>query len=362
MDPAFWRQKRVLVTGHTGFKGAWLALWLEHLGAEVTGLALAPTTEPNLYEIADLTGSMTSILGDIRDRGTVAEAIDRSKAEIVLHLAAQSLVRYSYREPLETFSTNVMGTAKVLDAARASSSVRSLVAVTTDKCYENLESDRGYREEDRLGGYDPYAASKACAELVISSYRRSYFESGERRIALASARAGNVIGGGDWAEDRLLPDLLRGIAQGQSVAIRSPVAVRPWQHVLEPLDGYLTLAEALHRDGDSAAEAWNFGPGEDDLLTVAEVAGYLAESWGDGASWHVDGGEHPHETRFLRLDSRKARQRLAWSPRLTTRQALDWTVEWHRTHLAGGNMRQTTLQQIAEYESLLSSTAEARGN
>lgn len=352
MDPAFWNHKKVLVTGHTGFKGSWLSLWLQSLGAEVVGLALEPPSQPNLFEIGAVGAGMDSVIGDIRDRDTVAALMQRSGTEIVFHLAAQSLVRYSYSEPLETFSTNVMGTAKVLDAARHTESVRTVVAVTTDKCYENLESEVGYREEDRLGGHDPYAASKACAELVIAAYRRSYFTAEDRRVALASARAGNVIGGGDWAADRLIPDVLRGIVAGEPVLIRSPDAVRPWQHVVEPLAGYLRLAEALSEDGSSYSEAWNFGPGEGDLMTVGEVTKYLTRAWGPAARWTLDATQQPHETRFLRLDSGKARERLGWTARLSTRQALDWVVDWHRAHQDGADMKALTLRQIGDYLAL----------
>ena len=350
MQPSVWRHKRVLVTGHTGFKGAWLSLWLQDLGAEVVGLALDPPSDPNLFEVAGVAAGMTSLHGDIRERDVVARALREHDVEVVFHLAAQSLVRYSYREPLETFSTNVMGTAKVLEAARATDSVRAVVAVTTDKCYENLESEVGYR-----GGHYPYPASKSSAELVIAAYRRSYFAVGRaeaRRLALASARAGNVIGGGDWAEDRLVPDIVRNCAAGRPVPIRSPGAVRPWQHVVEPLAGYLDLAEALLEDGPAYAEAWNFGPGEDDLMTVGEVTEYLVDAWGPPASWQLDEGAHPHETRFLRLDSTKAAERLGWRGRLTTRQALDQVVDWHRAHLEGADMRSFTLRQIAAYSAL----------
>ena len=353
MDPAFWRHKRVLITGHTGFKGSWLALWLEQLGADVAGVALEPPSSPSLFEVAAVGGGrLESVIADIRGRNTVAELLGRHRSEIVFHLAAQSLVRHSYRQPLETFSTNVMGTAKVLDAVRHSETVRAVVVVTTDKCYENLENEVGYTEDDRLGGHDPYAASKACAELVVSAYRRSYFEApSEQPVAVASARAGNVIGGGDWAEDRLIPDIMRGIVDAAPVLIRNPDAVRPWQHVLEPLDGYLTLAQALAEHGPAYAEAWNFGPGEGDLMTVAEITAYLASRWGPQASWQVDQGTHPHETRFLRLNSSKAAARLRFRPRLPLRTALDWIVSWHRAHQAADvDMREVTLGQIADYE------------
>jgi CDP-glucose 4,6-dehydratase len=349
MNSAFWSDKRVLLTGHTGFKGAWLALWLQSLGAEVTGIALEPQTEPNLFDLAAVGEGMHSVIADIRDRDVVSRVMQERRPEIVLHLAAQALVRTSYREPLETFSTNVMGTAKVLDAMRDIDTVRAAVIVTTDKCYENLESEVGYREEDRLGGHDPYAASKACAELVVTAYRRSYFSTGSAP-AVASARAGNVIGGGDWAEDRLLTDIMQGIASGEPILIRNPFAVRPWQHVLDPLNGYLTLAEALYEKGAEVAEAWNFGPGEDDLMTVGQIADHLTATWGEGASWTVDDGEHPHETHLLRLDSGKATARLGWTPALPLSEALEWIVSWHRAHQRSENMRERTMEQIADFE------------
>lgn len=353
MDPAFWSDKRVLLTGHTGFKGSWLALWLQSLGAEVTGIALDPQTEPNLFDLAEVGAGMHSVIADIRDRDAVSRVMQERRPEIVLHLAAQALVRTSYREPLETFSTNVMGTAKVLDSLRDVDSVRAAVIVTTDKCYENLESEVGYREEDRLGGHDPYAASKACAELVVTAYRRSFF-SAEGAPAVASARAGNVIGGGDWADDRLLTDIMRGIASGEPILIRNPFAVRPWQHVLDPLNGYLTLSEALYEDGSAVAEAWNFGPGEEDLMTVGQIADHLTTAWGDGAAWTIDEDEHPHETHLLRLDSSKAAARLGWAPHLPLSQALDWIVSWYRAHQGGENVRERTLEQISEFQRAMS--------
>ncbi|MDX1645378.1 MAG: CDP-glucose 4,6-dehydratase [Thermoanaerobaculia bacterium] len=350
MQPAFWQGKKVLLTGHTGFKGSWLALWLERLGAEVTGVALAPPTQPSLFEQARVAEGMVSLEADIRERDAVRDPLERCGGEVVFHLAAQSLVRRSYREPLETFSTNVMGTAKVLEAARRVPSVRAVVVVTSDKCYENLESRDGYREEDRLGGHDPYAASKACAELVTAAYRRSYFSADDATIAVATGRAGNVIGGGDWAEDRLVPDLIRGLAAGRPVSIRHPDAVRPWQHVLEPLAGYLTLAEALWQRGAEVAEAWNFGPETDELLTVGEIAEMLCQRWSPPGEWIHDAADHPPETGLLHVDSSKARRRLGWRPRWSVRRSLDSILEWHRAAAEGGDPRQVTLRQIADYE------------
>ncbi len=284
------------------------------------------------------------------------DPLERCGGEVVFHLAAQSLVRRSYREPLETFSTNVMGTAKVLEAARQVPSVRAVVVVTSDKCYENLESRDGYREEDRLGGHDPYAASKACAELVTAAYRRSYFSTDAASVAVATGRAGNVIGGGDWAEDRLIPDLIRGLSARRPVAIRNPSAVRPWQHVLEPLAGYLTLAEALWERGAEVAEAWNFGPATDDLLTVGEIADTLCRRWTPPGEWTHDAADHPPETGLLHVDSSKARRGLGWRPRWNIRQSLDSILEWHRAAAEGADLRQVTLRQIAAYESRIEAT------
>lgn len=350
MHPEFWHGKKVLLTGHTGFKGSWLALWLERLGADVVGVALEPPTEPSLYEQARVGQGVTSIEADIRDRGAVEEPLASHGSQILFHLAAQSLVRRSYREPLETFSTNVMGTAKVLEAARRVPSVRAVVVVTSDKCYENLESRDGYREDDRLGGHDPYAASKACAELVSAAYRRSYFSAADAARAVATARAGNVVGGGDWAEDRLVPDLVRGLAAGQPVAIRNPDAMRPWQHVLEPLAGYLTLAEALWQRGREAAGAWNFGPGTEDLLTVGEIADTLCRRWSPPGTWTHDAAKHPPETRLLHVDSEKSRRELGWRPLWSIHRTLESILEWHRAEAEGSDPRRLSLEQIAAYE------------
>lgn len=351
MHPEFWRNRKVLLTGHTGFKGAWLALWLERLGAEVVGLALAPPTEPSLFELARVGEGISSLEADIRDRDAVRDALERQGTEVLLHLAAQSLVRRGYREPLETFSTNVMGTAKVLEAARRVGSVRAVVVVTSDKCYENRESDHGYREEERLGGHDPYSASKACAELVAAAYRDAYFSAPESAVSVATARAGNVVGGGDWAEDRLIPDLLRGLESGKPIPIRNPGAVRPWQHVLEPLAGYLALAEALWSAGEEHAGAWNFGPEARDLKTVGEIADHLCRQWTPPGEWIHDDGDHPRETGLLHVDSGKARRQLGWRPRWNIDRTLDSILEWHRARAAGDDMRQVTLRQIGAYES-----------
>ncbi len=357
MNREFWHGKRVFLTGHTGFKGSWLTVWLRSMGAEVTGYSLAPPTDPSLFVEARVEDGIRSIEGDVRDAAQLAGTMAESGAEIVLHLAAQSLVRRGYAEPLETYTTNVAGTASVLDAVRSSDQVRVVVSCTSDKCYENREWDRGYREDDRLGGKDPYSNSKACAELVTDAFRRSYFASGE--VAVASVRSGNVIGGGDWATDRLLPDLIGGLLRGEPVAIRSPEAVRPWQHVLDPLHGYLTLAERLWDDGAVFAEAWNFGPEESDARPVRWIADRIVEMWGGDAAWRLDDEVHPPEATYLRLDCGKAKERLGWRPLVTLDGALAWLVAWYREQHAGADARRLTESRIAEYETLASRPAPA---
>jgi CDP-glucose 4,6-dehydratase len=344
---AFWTGKRVLVTGHTGFKGGWLTLWLARLGAEVSGIALAPKRQPNLFEAAGIERHCHHAVVDILDRQALWDSVREARPEIVFHLAAQPLVRESYQHPVETYATNVMGTVHLLEAARQVGTVNAIVNVTTDKCYENREWVWGYREDEPMGGYDPYSSSKGCSELVTSAYRRSFMR--EAGIGLASARAGNVIGGGDWATDRLIPDILRAIAEGRPALIRFPSAIRPWQHVLEPLSGYLTLARRLYEDGQNFAEAWNFSPVEEDARPVRWVAEYLTKAWGDGASWVQDGREHPHEATFLKLDSSKARTRLRWRPRWSLPVALDRIVSWHRACLDGADLAAVCLAQIEEY-------------
>ena len=344
----FWRGRSVLVTGHTGFKGSWLCLWLQHMGAHVTGFALAPPKSPNLFEIANVAEQMKSVIGDIREPRAITAAMQAATPEIVVHLAAQSLVRYSYQHPLETFSTNVMGTAHVLEAVRTIDSVKSVVVVTSDKCYDNKEWEWGYRENEAMGGHDPYSSSKGCTELVAASYRSSYFSSaaGARPVALATARAGNVIGGGDWAEDRLVPDMVRAFRQEIPAVIRNPQAIRPWQHVLEPISGYLKLAEALYTHGEAFAEGWNFGPADSDLKPVAWIVEALASKWGDKARWQIDAGRHPHEARFLKLDSSKARARLSWRPKWDLDRALEEIAAWHLAERTNKSMRGVTLDQI----------------
>ncbi len=349
-----WQGKRVLITGHTGFKGAWLALWLQKLGAEMTGLALEPHTDPSLYVEANIGKGMRSILGDIRDPLVVRRAIHEAQPELVLHMAAQSLVRPSYADPIGTYATNVMGTAHVLDAIRNCPSVRAVVIVTSDKCYENREWPWPYRETDTLGGYDPYSNSKACAELVTASFRSAFFHPErfhQHGVAIASARAGNVIGGGDWALDRLLPDAVRAFSASAELQIRNPSAIRPWQHVLEPLRGYLALAEALLTHGTRFGGAWNFGPLADAVQPVTAVVSSLAQRW-PGARWTVTPGPHPHEANTLTLDCAKARAELNWLAALRFEESIDLAVDWYARFYAGTNPRDLTLEQIARYEAI----------
>ncbi|TDU28342.1 CDP-glucose 4,6-dehydratase [Panacagrimonas perspica] len=351
-DP-FWSGKRVLVTGHTGFKGGWLSLWLQELGSRVTGFSLpAPPTEPNLFTVANVGASMHSIPGDIRDAAALRDAVAQARPEIVFHLAAQPLVRRSYAEPVETYSTNVLGTVQVLDALRAAPGLRAIVVVTTDKCYENNDRPQAFREDDRLGGHDPYSSSKACAELVAQSFRDSYFpvsRHAEHGVGLATARAGNVIGGGDWADDRLIPDALRAVDRGVTLSLRNPRATRPWQHVLEPVCGYLTLAKALWEHGPSKAQAWNFGPFAEDARDVGWIVREFQTQSGLPLSWNVAEGPHPHEAQWLELDWSKAERELGWRPRWRVHHALHQTATWHQAHAAGQQMRAFTVAQIREY-------------
>ena len=348
-----WRGKRVLVTGHTGFKGSWLALWLHQLGAEITGLALPPETEPNVFEAARIDALVDHHVADIRDAAAVERVMAAVRPEVIFHLAAQPLVRLSYDRPVETFATNVMGTVHVMEAARRTGGVDALVCITTDKCYENREWIWPYRESDPVGGHDPYSASKGCAELAIASYRRSYRLTGAPdadQLALASVRAGNVIGGGDWSRDRLIPDLVRAFEQGQPPQIRAPDSVRPWQHVLEALGGYLMLAERLLAREAEFAEAWNFGPADDDARPVRWIVERMRAAWGDDAAASVPfSGQVPHEAGLLKLDTSKARAMLGWRPALRLDEALGWIVDWHKAVGAGDDARRITLDQIADY-------------
>lgn len=350
MNAEFWHGKRVLLTGHTGFKGAWLTLWLRSLGARVTGFSLAPEGKPNLYEAANAGLGIDSIIGDLRDPTAVDAAVSRADPDILLHLAAQALVRRSYADPIGTYATNVMGTVHLLDAVRRRSKARAVVVVTTDKCYENREWVWAYREDESMGGHDPYSSSKGCAELVTAAFRRSYFAASTTGIA--SARAGNVIGGGDWSQDRLIADLIRGFSDGRAVLIRNPESVRPWQHVLDALSGYLLLAEKLHDDPRAFADAFNFGPSTDETVTVRYIADRLVARWGSGACWTQDTVSGPHEAHHLKLDSSKARHALSWRPRLPLDQALDWIVDWHCAHAAGHDMATFTRRQLGDYLAL----------
>lgn len=349
----FWQGKRVFLTGHTGFKGSWLSLWLQSLGAQVSGFALAPPSTPSLFQVAGVADGMQSTLGDIRDAAALRAALQAARPDIVIHMAAQALVRYSYAHPVETYATNVMGLVNLFEAVRATPGIRAVLNVTSDKCYDNQEWPWGYRENEPLGGYDPYSNSKACAELVTSAYRNSYFnpdQYAQHGVALGSGRAGNVIGGGDWAEDRLVPDMMRAIGAGQPVRIRSPHAIRPWQHVLEPLSGYLALAERLYTDGPACAEAFNFGPHDTDARPVQWIVERLCAQWGAGAAWELDPAPQPHEATYLKLDCSKARARLGWQPRWTLARTLDEIVAWHQAHTRGADMRALTLAQIAAYQ------------
>lgn len=350
----FWSGRKVFLTGHTGFKGCWLSLWLQSMGANVTGYSLSPEADLNLFEVAKIATGMESYFADIRDLAALRSAINAVRPEIIIHMAAQPLVRHSYVAPVETYTTNVIGTVHVLECARHCSSVRAVINVTTDKCYENKEWVWGYRENEPMGGYDPYSNSKACAELVTSAYRNSFFNSAnyaEHHTAIASARAGNVIGGGDWAADRLIPDFIRAIAAGDRVKIRNPGAIRPWQHVLEPLSGYLLLAERLVTHGPEFAEAWNFGPNESDARTVEWIVQSLVEGWGDGAGWEKNDSPQPHEATYLKLDCSKAHARLDWQPRWTLETALSRIIDWHKAQLAGQDMHELCIRQIEEYTS-----------
>ncbi len=348
---AFWNAKRVLVTGHTGFKGAWTSLWLASMGARVTGFALPPDTSPNLFDVACASDGIRSILGDVRDLAAVEAAVDAAEPDIVLHMAAQALVRRGYRDPVGTYATNVQGTVHLLDALRRRSNARAVLVVTSDKCYRNREEAEPFREDAPMGGDDPYSSSKGCAELVVAAYRRAYFAPAGH--GLASARAGNVIGGGDWAEDRLISDVVRHFAAGAPVAIRNPHAVRPWQHVLDALAGYFALAERLYEAPQTVAGSFNFGPSAGDACSVGDIVTRMATLWG-GGRWTEAPEKGPHEARHLTLDASKADALLGWSPRLSLDEALAWVVEWHRAHGEARDMRAVTMQQIERYQALRS--------
>jgi CDP-glucose 4,6-dehydratase len=347
-DPVFWAGKRVFLTGHTGFKGAWLTTWLASLNARVFGFSLPPNTSPSLFSLV-AAGIGSSVFGDIRDLDTVRHRLNEAEPEVIFHLAAQSLVRPSYADPVGTYATNVMGTVHVLEAARACPSVRAVVIVTSDKVYENREWIWPYREDEALGGYDPYSSSKGAAELVANAYRRSFFKEGAH---VATARAGNVIGGGDWSQDRLVPDIIRAFASDKIVTIRSPNAIRPWQHVLEPLNGYLLLAQKLSQGGDKFASAWNFGPNESDCRPVSHLVEEMARCWGSDASWQLESEVQPHEAGYLKVDSSKAKAELGWDRRLNLDSALAWTADWYRHQMRGHDVKDFTLGQINAYTAL----------
>ena len=349
---AFYAGKKVFVTGHTGFKGSWLSLWLSSMGADVTGFSLPPPTTPSLFELCSVGAGIKTVIEDIRNFQAVNKALMEASPDIVIHMAAQPLVRDSYKMPVETYATNVMGTVHLLESVKACPSVRSVVIVTTDKCYDNKEWVWGYRENDPMGGYDPYSSSKGCAELVTAAYRNSFFNAGDygrsHTVALASARAGNVIGGGDWAPDRLIPDIIRSFLKKEQVRIRSPHAIRPWQHVLEPLSGYLLLGRSLYEKGADCAEAWNFGPDDADARPVEWIVNRLCSLWGD-ASFVIDKNPHHHEANYLKLDCSKARARIGWQPRWSLDTALEKIIEWTRVYQNGGPPRAICLKQIEEY-------------
>lgn len=344
---AFWENKKVFLTGHTGFKGSWLCLWLSGMGAHVTGYALAPPTKPSLFELAGVGELVESRIADVRDAACLARAMAEAGPDVVIHMAAQPLVRDSYKIPVETYATNVMGTVHLLEAVRQCPSVKAVVNVTTDKCYENREWAWGYRENEPMGGFDPYSSSKGCSELVTAAYRNSYFQGS---VALATARAGNVIGGGDWAADRLIPDCISALLAGEPVRIRNPGAIRPWQHVLEPLSGYLSLARKLFESGTEYAEGWNFGPADDDARPVEWIVNRMCTLWGNDAGYEIDAGEHPHEAHYLKLDCSKARMRLGWHPRWNLEKALQSIIEWTNVYRSAGDLRRFCLEQIESYE------------
>jgi CDP-glucose 4,6-dehydratase len=352
-----YKGRKVLVTGHTGFKGSWLCLLLSNLGADVYGYALEPPTEPSLFKEANIAEFVNSEIGDIRDLNHLQSFLQKVEPEIVIHMAAQPLVRDSYNIPVETYMINVMGTVHLLEACRNTPSVRVIVNVTTDKCYENREWHWGYRENEAMGGYDPYSNSKGCSELVTSSYRSSFFNPanyGKHKVAVATARAGNVIGGGDWANDRLIPDFIKAISKGETLKIRSPYAIRPWQHVLEPLHGYLTLAAKLYTDGATYAQAWNFGPDDNDAQNVEWITKNICELWGEGAKYEIDTNPQPHEANYLKLDCSKAKAELHWQPNWDIRKTLASIVEWNKAFLNAENIREVSYSQIAEFYKTIS--------
>ncbi|MFN2498990.1 MAG: CDP-glucose 4,6-dehydratase [Pyrinomonadaceae bacterium] len=352
MNREFWDQKKILITGHTGFKGSWLSLWLQNFGADVVGYSLPPPTTPSLYDLADIEQGMKSVQGDVRDFGYLTQVIAEHQPQIVIHMAAQSLVRQSYQDPIETYETNVMGTVNVLEAVRQVGTTKAVVVVTSDKCYENREWVWGYRENEAMGGYDPYSSSKGCAELVTAAFRRSFFnatKTAARPAAIASVRAGNVVGGGDWASDRLVPDIMRALLADRPAVIRNPEATRPWQHVLDPLAGYIRLMENLVTDGSKYAESWNFGPRVEDAKPVSWVAQRLVELWDGDKGWQVEDADHPHEAHYLKLDSAKAAAQLGWQPQWNIDEGLRAVVDWYKCYESGQELRDLMVRQIESY-------------
>ena len=345
---SFWKGKKVYLTGHTGFKGSWLCLWLQNMGAFVKGYSLDVNTTPALFVQTNLAADMESEIGDIRNLGQLTKSMVSFSPDILIHMAAQPLVRLSYQEPVNTYTTNVIGTVNVMEAARKCPNLKAIVSVTTDKCYENKEWEWGYRENEPMGGHDPYSSSKGCAELVTSAYRRSFF-SCDNTASLASARAGNVVGGGDWAEDRLIPDALRAFEKSKPVVIRNPLSTRPWQHVLEPLSGYLVLAQELFINGDSFAESWNFGPKDEDCKTVKWILDEMVKAWGNNVSWTLDKKNNPHEAGFLKLDCSKAASKLKWTPKWNLQFTINSIVDWHKLYINGGDIKKQCLKEINIY-------------
>lgn len=347
VNKIFWKNKKVFITGHTGFKGSWLSLWLKDMGAQVKGYSLQPQTEPNLFEVANVSSGIISEIGDIRNYARLKSSIDSFSPEIIFHLAAQPLVRDSYENPLETYETNVIGTANLLQASRELPDLKSVVVVTTDKCYENKEWEWGYRENEAMGGHDPYSSSKGCAELVTAAFRRSFFQ--YTNIGVSTARAGNVIGGGDWSKDRLIPDILKSYNEGKKVIIRNPKATRPWQHVIEPLSGYLVLAEKLYLNSNKYAEPFNFGPRDEDCQSVESILNTINNYWSDCPGWELDDNANPHEARFLKLDISKAKDRLDWSPKWTLESTIKRIVDWNKAFRDQEDMGLYCIKEINSY-------------
>jgi CDP-glucose 4,6-dehydratase len=349
VNPTFWKGKKVFITGHTGFKGSWLSLWLQDMGAIVKGYALDPNTNPNLFTQAKVAQNMDSEIGDITDLNHISDSMKIFNPDVLIHMAAQPLVRLSYQEPVLTYTTNVMGTVNVLEAARKCTNLKAIISVTTDKCYENKEWPWGYRENEPMGGHDPYSSSKGCVELVTAAYRKSFFND-EHPAFLASARAGNVIGGGDWSADRLIPDILKAFEKNEPVIVRNPMSTRPWQHVLEPLSGYLVLAQHLFEEGSNVAEGWNFGPKDEDCKPVSWILDRMVTNWGNGASWELDKNNNPHEAGYLKLDCSKAAMRLNWYPKWNLEHTLESIINWHQHYIAQKNIQEQCLLEIAKYQ------------